>query len=228
MEAIILAGGKGTRLKPYTTSFPKPLMPIDDKPILEMVIDKLRDSGIKKITITVGHLAELIMAYFGDGKKFNVEIEYSKEEKPLGTAGPLNLIKDSIEDTFILMNGDVLTDIDFSKLISSHKENINLATIALAQRNVFIDFGVIETDSSSLLTKWIEKPTIDYLVSTGIYVLNKKVLDYLPKGFSNLPDLILDIVANNEKVGTFIHDGYWLDIGREEDYITACKDFSSE
>ncbi len=228
MEAIILAGGKGTRLKPYTTSFPKPLMPIGDKPILEIVINKLRDSGINKITITVGHLAELIQAYFGNGEKFGVKISYSKEEKPLGTAGPINLIKKSISDSFILMNGDVLTDINLESLLKSHHENNSLATIALSKRNVFIDFGVIETDEVGFLSKWIEKPTIDYLVSTGIYVLSPKSLEYLPEGFSNLPDLIMSMINNNEKVSTFIHEGSWLDIGREEDYIEACNRYAND
>lgn len=223
MDAIILAGGKGTRLKPYTTSFPKPLMPVGKKPILEIVIDSLRESGIKKIFLTVGHLAELIEAYFGNGEKFGVKIIYSKEEKPLGTAGPLNLVKDELGKKFILMNGDILTNIDYGEFIKSHNNSGCLATIALAKRDVFIDFGVIKLDQNKLVSDWIEKPTMNYLVSTGIYLLEKESLKFLPEGFSNLPDLIVNLIKSKKSVGSYIHNGSWLDIGREEDYISACK-----
>ena len=146
MKAVILAGGKGTRLKPYTTVFPKPLMPINDKPILEIVIRQLKSHAFDDVIITVGHLAELIVTFFGDGSKFGVKIEYSREDKPLGTAGGLGLVKDELNETFLMMNGDVLTTLDYSDLVSYHKRNDAIATIALKKRDVKIDFVVVEID----------------------------------------------------------------------------------
>lgn len=229
MKGVILAGGKGTRLKPYTTNFPKPLMPIGDKPILEIVIKQLRDSGIKDIIIATGHLEELIRVFFQDGKKYGVSITYSKEDKPLGTAGPLNLIRDQLNETFLLMNGDVLSNIDFSKFIFYHKKNNNIATIALSKRIVEIDFGVVEIDGNNIFSRWSEKPTNNYLVSMGIYLLEPEALSSLPKnGFLNLPDFIMKIHEDKKKVAGYLHNGYWLDIGRPEDYKKACKDFGGK
>ncbi|MCK4817018.1 NTP transferase domain-containing protein, partial [bacterium] len=144
MKAVILAGGKGTRLKPYTTIFPKPLMPIGDKPILEIVIRQLKSHGFDEILMAVGHLAELIMTFFNDGRKYDVKIRYLREDKPLGTAGPLALMKDELNETFLMMNGDVLTTLDYSDLIEFHKTSGSVATIALKKRDVHIDFGVVE------------------------------------------------------------------------------------
>jgi len=229
MKAVILAGGKGTRLKPYTTNFPKPLMPIGDKPILEIVINQLKNYGIKEIIIATGHLEELIRAFFQDGRKFGVNITYSKEEIPLGTAGPLNLIRSKLDKTFLLMNGDILSDLDFSKFILYHKKNNNIATIATSKRTVNIDFGVVETNKDKTFSKWKEKPLIDYLVSMGIYLFEPDILNYLPKsGFYNLPDFIIKLHKDKKKVSAYVHTGYWLDIGRPEDYEEACTDFDKK
>jgi len=226
MKAVILAGGKGTRLKPYTTNFPKPLMPIGDRPILEIIINQLRDSGIKNIIIATGHLEELIRAFFQNGKNFGVNITYSKENYPLGTAGPLNLMRDQLKDTFLLMNGDVLSNIDLSKFIFYHKTNNDIATIALSERTVNIDFGVIEISKNNFFSKWREKPTINYLVSMGIYLFEPDALNSLPKDvFFNLPDFIMKLYEDKKKISCYIHNGYWLDIGRPEDYAEACKFF---
>jgi NDP-sugar pyrophosphorylase family protein len=190
MKAVIIAGGKGTRLKPYTTVFPKPLMPINDKPILEIVIRQLKSHGFDEVIITVGHLAELIMTFFGDGSKFGVKINYSREDKPLGTAGGLGLLKQELSETFLMMNGDVLTSLNFSDLVSYHKRNDAIATIALNKREVYIDFGVVELDDSNSIAGYIEKPKIDYLVSMGVYVFDPRVLEYIrPNEYLDFPDL---------------------------------------
>ncbi len=216
----------GSRLLPYTTNFPKPLMPINEKPILEIVIDRLREANIKEIIIGTGHLAELIQAFFGYGEKLGVQISYSREDEPLGTAGPLNLVRDEFTETFLLMNGDILTDIDFHDLINYHHKEKSIATIALSKRNVDIDFGVVSLDQDNHFSGWNEKPQIEYLVSTGIYIFEPEALEVLPaEGFFNLPDLIVALAENNKTVKGYVHEGYWLDIGRASDYAQACADF---
>jgi len=226
MKAVILAGGKGTRLKPYTTNFPKPLMPVGDKPILETVIERLRDAGIRDILITTGHLSELIRVFFGDGHKFGVNIRYSIEDQPLGTAGPIRLLKDELNEDFLVMNGDVLTDLSYSNISEYHKDNMNVATIGTVKRNVNIDFGVVKFDEANNYVSWSEKPTIEHLVSMGVYVFSPKALDFLPdNSFFNLPDFIQKLHDSKEKVMGYIHKGYWLDIGRPDDYEKACEDF---
>ncbi len=224
MKAVILAGGKGTRLKPYTAVFPKPLMPIGDKPVLEIIILQLVEHGFNEIIMAVGHLAELIITFFGDGSKYGVRIKYSRENKPLGTIGPLALIKEDLNDTFLMMNGDVLTSLDYSKLVKYHRNNNTIATIALTKRSVKIDFGVTEVDSKGNIIKWIEKPSIDYLVSMGIYVFEPEILEYVkPNEYMDLPDLIKQLIVDG-KVKGYISNDYWLDIGRPDDYEKANKE----
>jgi NDP-mannose synthase len=220
--AVILAGGKGTRLRPYTISLPKPLMPVGDHPILEIIIKKLRKAGVKKIIIAVGYLESLIKAYFGDGSKFGVEITYSREDKPLGTAGPLKLVRKHLRHSFILINGDTLTDMDLCGMLKFHRKHRALATVGISKRKVDIDFGVLKLDSDHRLVSYQEKPTIEYFVSMGIYVLEPRVVDYIPRGFFNLPELMVAMKDAGEKVMAYQHKGYWLDIGRFEDYQTAC------
>jgi NDP-mannose synthase len=227
MKAVILAGGKATRLRPYTTNFPKPLMPIGERPILEMVIERLKHFGITDIIISTGYLAEMIRVFFRDGSKLGVKITYSDEEQPLGTAGPLNLIKNQLDDTFILMNGDVLTDLDFETFISFHRKNKGDATIVLSNRKLMIDFGVIDIDDQNCFVSWKEKPTFDYLISTGIYAFEPKTLDVLPTaGSLDVPDFIKRLQKEHYKVLGYTHTGYWLDIGKPMDYEKACLDFA--
>jgi NDP-sugar pyrophosphorylase family protein len=222
MKAVILAGGKGTRLKPYTTVFPKPLMPVGDKPILEIIIHQLKSQGLDDVIITIGHLGELIVNFFGNGSKLGVNIEYSKEDQPLGTAGGLGLIKEELKETFLMVNGDTLTTLSFSDLINYHKRNGAIATIALKKREVYIDFGVVELDSSNGIKGYIEKPTIEHLVSMGVYVFEPRVLEYVKLGKRlDFPDLIKTLISNGETVKGFVFDGYWLDIGRPDDYEKA-------
>ena len=222
MKTVILAGGKGTRLKPYTTVFPKPLMPIASKPILEIVIRQLKSHGFDEIILTVGHLGELIMAFFGDGSRFGVNIKYLREQRPLGTAGALGLIKDDLNDTFLMLNGDTLTALNFSDFLDYHKRNGAIGTIALRNREVSVDFGIVELDCANSIKSYTEKPTINYLVSMGVYVFEPRVLEYIESGQRlDFPNLVKTLLSNGEDVKGFIFDGYWLDIGRHEDYEKA-------
>ena len=226
MRAVILAGGKGTRLAPYTTVFPKPLMPIGEMPILEIVLRQLAHHGIQDITLAVGYLAELLMASCGDGSKFGLRLDYSREELPLGTAGPISLIED-IQETFLVMNGDLLTTIDYSAMWKYHEERGAIATLASYRREVKIDLGVIESEEG-WVKDYIEKPTYHYAVSTGIYIFNPEVLKYVERGMRlDLPELILRLIHAGEKVNIYNFDGYWLDIGRHDDYDSAVQEFSA-
>ena len=226
MRAVILAGGKGTRLAPYTTVFPKPLMPIGEMPILEIVLRQLAHHGIQDITLAVGYLAELLMAYCGDGSKFGLRLDYSREELPLGTAGPISLIED-IQETFLVMNGDLLTTIDYSAMWKYHEDRGAIATLASYRREVKIDLGVIESEEG-WVKDYIEKPTYHYAVSTGIYIFNPEVLKYVERGMRlDLPELILRLIHAGEKVNIYNFDGYWLDIGRHDDYDSAVQEFSA-
>jgi NDP-sugar pyrophosphorylase family protein len=227
MEAVILAGGKGTRLRPYTTTLPKPLMPVGDRPILEIMITQLQAAGFEKITIAVNHMADLIMAFFGKGEKFGVRIEYSIEDQPLGTVGPLRLIKD-LPEHFLVMNGDILTDLDYGNLHRTHARDNALLTIATYSRDVQIDFGVLEIDSAgNRLTGFREKPTYHFDVSTGIYAFSRAVVERIPAdGPYGIDSLVLDLLRDGLKVKAYPFQGYWLDIGRPDDYDRANLDAS--
>jgi len=224
MKAVILAGGRGRRLAPYTAVLPKPLMPIGDIPILEVIMHQLSRAGFDDVTMAVGHLAELLMAYFGDGSKLGVQISYSREEQPLGTAGPLGLLA-GLGEPFLVMNGDLLTTIDYRGLWDYHHARASIATVATFRRDVKIDLGVIETNSD-WVTGYIEKPTFHYTVSTGIYVFQPEVLSYIPYGERlDLPDLVLALLAAGRRVAAYPFEGIWLDIGRVDDYERAVAEF---
>lgn len=226
MQAVILAGGKGTRLSPYTTIIPKPLMPIGDIPILELVLTQLKYYGFKDVIITVGHLANVIMAVFGDGNKLGLNIRYFIEDKPLGTAGSLAFL-DDLEDDFLVLNGDLLTTLDFSKLIGFHTKKGAQATVSIYERKVKIDFGVVEFSNNMEMKEYKEKPSFDFYVSMGINCINKKVLVFMEKGeYLDMPDLMKRLVNSNQKILCFKDNCYWLDIGRIEDYNVAVKEFS--
>lgn len=227
MKAVILAGGQGRRLAPYTTVLPKPLMPIGDIPILEVVVRQLRHAGFDDITMAVGYLAELLMAYFGDGTKLGVHIGYSREEKPLGTAGPLGLaLPPDQAEPFLVMNGDLLTTIDYRALWDYHHGRNAIATLATFRRDVKIDLGVIETDDAGWVSGYIEKPTYHYTISTGIYVFQPEVLAHIPRGQRlDLPELVLGLLAAGQPVAAYPFSGTWLDIGRIDDYERAVAEF---
>jgi NDP-sugar pyrophosphorylase family protein len=225
MNAVILAGGKGARLAPYTKILPKPLMPIGDMPILEIILRQMKAVGIDEVILTVGHLSELLKAFFQDGKRLGLHIKYSYEETPLGTAGPLSLIG-GLDSTFLVSNGDVLTTLNLYDLIEFHKKERAIATIAAHLRHVKIDFGVIEWGQEPQIGNYIEKPTIDYMVSMGMYIFEPAVLQYIPKGqYLDFPDLVKALLAAGEKVVGFPFEGYWQDLGRPDDYENAAMDF---
>lgn len=225
MKAVILAGGKGTRLAPYTTVLPKPLMPVGDMPILEIIIRQLRTHGVTDIVLCVGYLGALLEAYFGNGTRLGVSIRYSYETEPLGTAGPLGLLG-GLDDTFFTMNGDLLTTIDFGAMLKFHRAHGKVATVGLADKRVKIDLGVIETAPDGRLTNYIEKPELNYKISMGIYVFEPAVLSHIRgSGRIDLPDLILKLVKEKRDPMTFDSNCSWLDIGRAEDYAAASEIF---
>jgi NDP-sugar pyrophosphorylase family protein len=225
MKAIVLAGGQGTRLAPYTRILPKPLMPIGDMPILEVLLRQIKHAGINEVIMTVGHLAGLMNAFFKDGSQWGLKIAYSLEHSPLGTAGPISLIE-GLNDSFLVTNGDVLTTLDISELIAFHKIQGAAATIAVHRRQVRIDLGVVKLQPDFGIDGYIEKPTYDYVVSMGIYVFEPCVLKYIPHGqYLDFPDLVLKLIAAGEKVAGFPFGGYWKDLGRPDDYEQAAEDF---
>lgn len=229
MQALILAGGRGTRLKPYTTVLPKPLMPVGDYPVLEIILRQLKRSGVNEVILAVGHMSQLFQAFFQDGSRYGLRVHYSFEKLPLGTAGPIALAMDQLDDDFMVMNGDLLTTLNFKELFTFHKKMESAATIGLYHREVEIDFGVIESDSDNRLTRYIEKPTYQFDVSMGINVMNKKaVTPYLSPGeYLDIPDLMRRLVENGQSVLCYQEPCYWLDIGRVDDYQEALEIFEA-
>jgi NDP-sugar pyrophosphorylase family protein len=227
MRAIIMAGGNGTRLAPYTTILPKPLMPVGDMPILEIVIRQLKRYGIDRITLSVGTLASLVEAYFGDGSRWGVKIDYSREDRPLGTAGPIGLI-DDLDEPFLVMNGDILTTLPYMELVRFHAGHGRIGTIAGCAREVRIDLGVLTTNGNGSLTAYLEKPVYNYLASMGVYVFQPQVLAYIPRGQRlDLPDLVRTLMGLEFGIAMYRFDGYWLDIGRHDDFARAREEFEA-
>ena len=225
-QAIILAGGQGTRLRPYTTLMPKALVPLDDMPVLELVLRQLKNHGFDQITITVGHLAQLIEAYFGNGEKLGINITYSREDQPLGTAGPLRALAKNLPDNFLVMNADIVSDINFRALFDNHVSGNADATIAVYRRTSKIDFGIIEFDpNSQQIDGFTEKPILEHSVSMGVYVFNKKIVDLIPENeFFGFDHLMKSLISNKGPARVFPFNGYWLDIGRGDDYEKAVTD----
>ena len=222
-RAVILAGGKGTRLAPYTAVLPKPLMPFGDRPILEYVIEQLKTAGIGDIVMSVGYLGPLLEAYFGDGASRGVRITYLREEQPLGTAGPLaSLPRDR---QILVLNGDVLTDLDYARLVSAHDASGAEVTLTLSALDTQIGYGVITTDAGGRVSGYDEKPTLRHQISMGIYVVRPSALEVLNSGERiDFPDFVRRLLDRGRVVRGFVHDGFWLDIGRREDYERAMRD----
>lgn len=224
-RAVVLAGGLGTRMRPYTQVLPKPLMPIGEYPILEVVVRQLAVRGFDRVTIAVNHQAELIKAFFGDGAKWGVSIDYSLEHEPLGTIAPLRLIPD-LPDHFLVMNGDVLTDLDYGDFHAAHTDADRLFTISSYQREQRVDYGVLATSPQGTLEAFREKPVTGYEVSMGIYMVSRRVLGHIPAhGRFGFDDLMHRLLATHETVHVRRFGGYWLDIGRPDDYERAIDEF---
>jgi NDP-mannose synthase len=230
-RAVILAGGEGTRLRPYTTVLPKPLMPIGDRPVLDIVVRQLKAHGFERITMATGYLAELIEAFFRDGKNYDIAIDYYREREPLGTVGALALIDGLADDDVLVMNGDVLTDIDYGALLERHRASDAAATIATKSREIQVSLGVLrfaDEDDATRLTGYDEKPVIDYVASMGVYCFAPRALSRIEPGERlDFPDLVLRLIADGEVVRAWPSDDYWLDIGRHDDYEQAQEEFES-
>jgi NDP-sugar pyrophosphorylase family protein len=229
-QAVIMAGGKGTRLHPYSVLFPKPLMPLGDMPILELLLRRMKAVGVREVIVAVNHLRHLIETYFGDGSELGMRIYYSNEDKPLGTAGALGNMLHLLDETFFLTNGDLLTTMDLSRMAVSHISEHADASIGIYERENKIDFGLIEFDAENRLSAYREKPTSKYYVSMGVYILQREAVrphvsevDYL-----DMPDLLLKIKGSNGSVVCFRDDCIWLDIGRPDDFALAQKMFDQD
>ena len=221
--AVILAGGKGTRLRPYTVAIPKPLVPVAGKPILEIIIIQLAKQGFKRLIITVNHQADIIMAYFGDGRKWGIKIEYSLEDTPLGTMGPIKLVQD-LPDYFLVMNGDVLSDIGYADFLERHIKSEKIFSIASFRRTQKNDYGILDV-KDNILIGFREKPEVQFVVSMGIYAVSREVTEYIPDGqYFGFDMLMNSFLEKKIEVAIYEHTGYWMDIGRPDDYVRADRD----
>lgn len=229
MKAVILAGGKGTRLSPYTTVYPKPMLPIGEMPILEIILRQLAFYGFTDIYLSVGYLSEIIEAYFNEKKSIckDVNITYIKEESPLGTAGSLSLLPE-MDEPFIVMNGDVLTSLNFSELMDYHRSNKTDLTISVTKKDVRIDLGIVEFDDNGKVTDYIEKPTYTHYDSMGIYIYSPDAIKYISKdSYLDFPTLVKNMLADGKHVSSYCSSTpyYWIDMGRQGDYESANKEF---
>jgi NDP-sugar pyrophosphorylase family protein len=223
MQAIVMAGGKGTRLAPFTATFPKPLVPLGDMPVLEVLLRQLQRAGIDEVILAVNHLHQLIRAFCGDGQAFGLRIDYSLEDEPLGTAGPIAALLDRVGETFLVANGDLLTSFDIAAMIAAHRDASADASLAIYQREIKVDFGLVETDAAMRLTGYREKPSHTHLVSMGLYVLEREAVRpcLQPARRFDMPDLMKALLAAGRTVQCHSQDCVWLDIGRPEDYAEA-------
>lgn len=222
MKAVIQAGGKGTRLKPYTLVLPKPLMPVGDLPVIELLLKWLRRNGISEVVVTTGYLGHLLKSLCGDGRHWDMSIEYSDETEPLGTVGALDLVRDRLSETFLVLNGDLITDLDLRDLIKFHKAHGDPLTVGVTRKPMKVDLGVIETDEGQLVSDFHEKPVFSYDVSMGIYCMDPEILELIPKGVPfGFDDLMYRMLDENRSARVYRHNGRWMDIGRPEDFAKA-------
>ena len=228
---VILAGGKGTRLAPFTSVLPKPLMPLGDGPILDVLLRQLRAQGWREITLAVGHMADLIRAYCGSGERYDMDVQYIQETTPLGTVGPLAFLPEETRSRrLIVMNGDLLTTLRFNDLVRAHEESGSVLTIAVMRRPIKVEFGVLDLGeqigAARTITSYREKPEIESTVSMGVYVFEPEALEYVTPGEPlDIPALINRLLDAGLPVAGYPFDGYWLDIGRHSDYQQAIDDF---
>jgi NDP-mannose synthase len=226
MRAVVLAGGLGMRLRPYTMILPKPLVPVGDRPILELIVGQLAAAGVTKLDLCVGHLGELIRVYFSEATKLpeDIELDYHWEQEPLGTAGALKVVP-GLDETFIAMNGDVLTTLDYAELVRFHRERSATLTVAMRSKRVDIDLGVIESEDG-LVTGYREKPSHSYDVSMGVYVYEPKALEHLPEGACQFPELVERLLEAGEPVAAYRSDAEWYDIGTFGELERATQDMN--
>jgi NDP-mannose synthase len=224
-HAVLLAGGRGTRLRPYTTSLPKPLVPLGEQSVVEIVLRQLARHGFERATLAIGHLGHLIEAVVGDGSQWGISVDYVTEDEPLGTIGPVVANLDRFPDHFLVMNGDLLTDLDYGAVLERHMERQPALTIATYRRQVPIEFGVLETEDDRVVA-FREKPTLDYTVSMGVNGISRSTLEAFapgqPLGFDGL---VLHLLEAGGRIDAYPFEGYWLDIGRPEDYDQANADY---
>ena len=227
VQAVILAGGKGTRLLPFTKVFPKPLVPLGEKPILDTILRQLKCFGCTRVTLAVGYMAEMIQTYVGNGERYGIAIEYAFEDEPLGTVGPLAQM-DHLEQSFLVMNGDVITNLDYSDLFQFHKQHKALVTIGTYKKQFKIDLGIINNEVNHRITGYIEKPLQEFQVSMGVYVFEREVLQHItPHKYLDFPDLVQRLLAHGQLVVSYPFDGYWLDIGNHSDYEKALEEYDA-
>lgn len=221
MKAVIQAGGQGARLRPYTLVLPKPLMPVGGMPVIEMLLKWLRRNSIKDVYVTIGYLGHLIRALCADGAQWDMQISYSEEPGPLGTIGPLKLLEKHLDETFLVLNGDLISDVDLRAFTEFHRQQRGLVTVATTKKSVQIDLGVVDSENNRV-RGFDEKPTRKYSVSMGIYCMEPAVLEHVPSGVPfGFDNLMHHMLANDLPVFAYEHNGYWMDIGREEDFLRA-------
>ena len=227
-RAVVLAGGRGTRLRPYTAVLPKPLLPIGDRPVLDIVVRQLGAAGFDHLTIATGYMGELMEAVLRHWNRHELAIDYVREAEPLGTVGPLASIE-NLDEPFLVMNGDILTDLDYAQMYTVHLSSNPLVTIAATTRHVDVTLGVLECEDPNdpaRLTGYVEKPRLTYDVSMGVYCFSPRVLTHIEKDTPlDLPELVLRLIDRGERVCSWRSDAYWVDLGRREDYERAIKEF---
>lgn len=231
MKAIIMAGGKGSRLGPYTAVLPKPLMPLgEEMPVLELLLRQLKSAGVVEVVLAVNHLHHLLRAYFGDGEALGMTIRYSLESAPLGTAGPMSAVIETLGDNFLVANGDLLTTLDVEEMIRVHLANTADVTVASHKRQIKSDFGLLDVDDHMMLKAYREKPTYDHLVSMGLYVMRRSAVaaHLVPGAHLDIPDLLRKIIESNGRIYCHAPECFWLDIGRPDDYARAQEIFAKQ
>ncbi len=227
MQAVILAGGRGRRLLPFTDRCPKPLVPLGETPILDTILRQLKHFGFTRVNLAVGHMAEMIQRYVRGGERYGLDVSYTFEAEPLGTAGPLALVE-ALEPRFLVMNGDLITSLDYRDLFAFHQRQGAVATIGTCPKLFQIDLGIVHANEQAQITDYIEKPSYTFQVSMGIYVFEATVLNYIePNKYFDFPDLVKRLLAAGERVVSYPFDGYWMDIGNHCDYEKALEEYHS-
>ncbi len=225
MTAVVMAGGLGSRLRPLTYSIPKPLLPIGEKPILEIILSRLRKSGFTKVFVTTNYQADLVKSYFGNGSRFGIELEYTTESEALGTAGALFLLKGRVSEPFLVVNCDILTKLDFARVHRFHCDSGAVMTVTAARYEMQVPYGVLEVNADSV-QRVVEKPSGSHLVLAGVYVVAPEVLEmYEPKRM-DVPELVNALTARGRKVAFYEIQDRWIDVGKMTDYEKVTNEFT--